>query len=159
MYSFPTQNSAICFFIVHSSTVKSLFKVYLGSSGFNTKLKFFKWRKFDTRVIDLGPLKLNVKWEKTLKLRNVKWSYTVYVNPLKSIYFNVWYSTGSDLFCLNFKTVVLCPTVAGNKSDRESPLSILFEHLHNHQGQYKLIVFNFMVVRLTDWHWMGMDVN
>jgi hypothetical protein len=46
--------------------------------------------------------------------------FALCVNLLKSIYFNVWYYARSDLFCLNLKTVGLCSTLAGNKSERDS---------------------------------------
>jgi hypothetical protein len=43
---------------------------------------------------------------------------TVCVNPLRSKYFDLCYSTWSDFFCLNLKTVGLYSTLAGNKYDR-----------------------------------------
>lgn len=47
------------------------FKVSSGNSEFtHYNEERFKWRKFNTEIA-LGSLKLNIKWLKTLKLKNI----------------------------------------------------------------------------------------
>jgi hypothetical protein len=60
-----------CFITIHN-------KLKNGYVQWNPYLTFL-WEEFNTEIIDLGPPKLNVKWEKTLNLRTKNVTSTVRV--------------------------------------------------------------------------------
>lgn len=59
-------------------TLESIFKVSLGTSGFEHQTeKNVNWRSFNTEIIHLEYWKLNVEWRKTLNWETPNWGSTV----------------------------------------------------------------------------------